>query len=246
VIDIARDPQAQPRPPRYRVGLLKMLELSRQGRLDGRLAMPDPLTAIAPVTTEARQALERQLAERIGETLTAHVEHTSGDRRELARLAESLPALRREADEIRARLEAAEPAHPEDAEPVRRLGELGRPVELIRNRRRRERERPLRPLRERLPALERAIREAEREIAQRQAAIASGRQVAAARATRLHATYQYMRSLYDRALVRRHPNRTLLERLLEHAEMPMPDWVTATAIDRQAAQPIPTPIVVKT
>jgi hypothetical protein len=213
-------------PQPLRIGLLTRFWLGRQGRLDGRRAIPDPVTAVPPVTTPMRSFLESGLDDSVRRLWADHSRRVAPLQRDLDALGLQLPELRADAsaaaDAVRA-ADAGAPA-PDDPDPQRRLGEQGRAVELIRSRRRREHDRATGPLRDRLRAAEESVRAAEERVAHLRAEIGVQRGVAGAEARRLRATFECMRDLYDRALVDRHPQGHVLRPLLDRRDMQLPEW----------------------
>lgn len=215
----------------YAIALRRRYQLRRLGRFDGRLAMPDPHTAAAPVTTAAREQLRADLAiqvTRLWETYRAeHVESHP----EMQEIDLQLPTLRQAVEKANRELEAARQSAPDPSNPQFSLGEQRqrRSTEFVHRRRAQEHQQRIRALEDRLDSTAGALARAEQKRAALAAADANHLMVVVLTEHRLVATFEYERTIYDRALLSRHPQRDLLRPMLDRSVPEISPWASAAS-----------------
>ena len=200
-------------------------ELRRQGRADGRRRQPDPLLARPPVQTGVRDLLQSRLleqAETVREQCVAEIERC---REQTEDLAAHERHLHEQIAEYAADLQRTARLRPDPNAALQR-----RPVErdaseaLVRQRRLREWERTRRQQQGRLRAAQARMDESVRERARLERHIEGLDAFAVASARRLQATFDRAEAIHRRALLRRHPQGTLLRLVIDDAPLRLPDW----------------------
>jgi hypothetical protein len=212
-------------PEPYRIGLVRRFRVWRLGRKDGRLGVPDPLSEQPPLTTQARRDLELDFIDASRGLRVQYLTSTENLRCRLRVLTDSeLPALNEVAAVIARELQRMQDNPPDRAAPLRRMGEVDQPVELIRDRRDREHQRAVAALRKRQEHADHEVAAARQRQAALEVALASRWAQDEARLHRLHATFQRTRGIYDHALLQRHPLQDLVRPELDMTVPPVPEW----------------------
>jgi hypothetical protein len=210
---------------RYRLGFRRRWMLRRQGRLDGSRRHPDPLLLTGPVTTSMRRllleeyadaaaAVKKELTAEVARLIAAWAEHGAAARQARTDLPVAEQAL---ADALATRPDP-------DAPPERRLGEERRPEALVRARRLREHERAVEVARQEQLCVRARLWTSEQEQARLRSQVDNFHRQAVDQVYRLRASYQRGLAIYDRALLRRHPDGDLLRDLLVTRDPALPEW----------------------
>ena len=214
---------AAPRP--FRIGVIDRLRLRAQGRSDGRRAIPDVTTALPPVTTATREALLAEFLDAVHGMRVRYLETSELQRRELVSLRHRIPKLRAAVERAEQALREAEAERPDPANPERRPGDRDASPELVLERRRREHRRRLDRARTALGQAQAALEHDELAAQVLETELDGGHDLAASRAQRSRATFKRKRAIYDRALLHRHPDRRVMDGLLDDGLPPFPSWV---------------------
>ncbi|MGH3887184.1 MAG: hypothetical protein ACRDSZ_11575 [Pseudonocardiaceae bacterium] len=212
-------------PEPYRIGVMRRFRLWRLGRKDGRFGVPDPLSEKPPLTTRARDNLQLDFIDASYVLRVKYLTSTEGLRRSLRVLQDSeLPVLQEAVASIAGELQRAQDNPPDRDAPLRRMGEVDQPLELIRDRRDREHQRAVARLRERREHADDEVTAARRRQVDLSVALASRWAQDEARLHRLHATFLRARAIYDHALLQRHPLPDLVRPELDMTVPPVPEW----------------------
>lgn len=211
--------------------------LRRQGRLDGRLGIPEVAHAPDPIRTRMRDLLLSEYEQAAALAFREYTEATGPrwtNRESLLRRAEGLAHQLETARRDLAEAEGRRPAP--EAEPVYRIGDLRRPPALVAARRRREFEREIGRLRSRVEQLEAAERDNGAQVADLGAQIAALHRDAAARVEALRTAFLERQAHYNEALIRRHPEPDVLLALLELGIPLSPQWTRNRAEQPRTAE----------
>lgn len=195
-------------------------QLRHWGRRDGRKRLPDPLTSPRPVRTTARTLLEGRLRE-AAELLGVQFDEQIGPRQALlqaldmriAQREDTLAELQEELERLAAKVDPADPTGPDAT---------GTDLAIRRaNRRHRKR---FEGTVQRRNALSNALKEDRERWAELVAQIEDLHQRKVAGAHHLRSVYSYAEQIYNRALIKRHPEGDLIRLMLDTSALRLPDW----------------------
>ncbi|MGH3694538.1 MAG: hypothetical protein ACRDRX_11240 [Pseudonocardiaceae bacterium] len=217
----------------YRIGLFRRYRLRWLGRSDGRLAMPDPCSAKALLTTPTRDHLLMRHDLRVVTLWKDYqAEHPRPDPK-IVLVDEELSALRQALQAARRELEAARRSPPDPSNPQFSPGEQRqhRSAEAVSQRREQEHQQLINDLERRVDSAADSITGAEGRRAELEKSEVSRLGGAVLSEYRLIATFKYERSIYDTALQRRHPLRELLRGRLDPSVPELSSWARAALIE---------------
>lgn len=224
----ATDPAAAPDRP-FRLGFWRRCQLRHLGRQDGAIAHPDLRTAQIPVTTDARSTLRAALFVAVSALWESYFVARASRQIVRAEHRTELTARQAEAQAAETAVTAAQQAAPDPDTVQPGPGEraYGRSPEFVLRRRQRVHQRTVDDLTQRLRATQQAVERTERMIARIEAQDDGQRRVTAVQEYGLILAFICERTIYDRALVRRHPLGDELSPTLDRVPPPLSGWARA-------------------
>lgn len=209
-----------------RVTRLRRWALQRAGARDGRAGRPKFTEALPGVTTAFRVGIEREMLAQIESVKHIYAKLTAELDRTYQEAQKRVESIREQLAEKRRQLAEAERRRPDPNLPApRRRGEWRQSEHIVRARRQREFDQLVaEPLRRTIAAL---AAEEEAQIARRDLAAAriAALDLERRRVEQWIASMQFhARSIYDQALLRRHPFGDHIRPLLDGGTLEMPAW----------------------
>jgi hypothetical protein len=208
--------------------------LEREGRLDGRRRQPEPRLLSCATSTHVRDELVAGLCKReaeIGFLVHRDVAEWERDRRDtrsrIDRLEADLATARTVLAEVTTRV--PDPA----AAPPRRYGEQERAQALVKERRQNEYDREFDTAHRRVAGLAAELADARGQLAALAERIAARPRTGYHELLRLRATTTEELAIYQKSLIRRHPDGERLRPLLDTSMPELPGWATAPAAEAE-------------
>lgn len=222
-------PDAGPTP--YAISRSRRNQLLQLGREDGYGGMPDPHTDVAPLTTAAREQLRANLAIQVTRLWETYRAEQIESHPKMLEIDLQLPALRQAVEKANRELDAARQSAPDLSNPEPTQGEQdqGRSMAVIRRRRAEEHRQRISTLEDQLDSAASALAKTEQMRTALAAADENRRMVVVLTEHRLIATFEYERTIYDRALLSRHPLHDLVRPMLDSSVPEISPWASAAS-----------------
>lgn len=213
-----------------RLPVRRLLQLRRQGRLDGRRGVPDPFPLqddeFGTTTTAMRARLAAEFGEGMATLLAERVTELNGLRARFGPANEAIAQKRAELSAAQEELRTLEGNRPgPGTAPERRRGDELQTDDIVRARRAREQAARENTASAKVEALTRDLAAGQQERANLAAQINALRAKARADVAVLRATAEVRLAVYDHALLRRHPDADLVRRLLDDSLPGLPGWL---------------------